>query len=152
MYLNIFIIFLSLYIYTSSPIRFSNKSIIYNINYNKLFNTIIYIIIIIELIHLLEFEVFNIYILIVTIFLSYIIIDIIKQPPIIDNGSFNTPPKYISKSYIPYITILITLVYKIVTTNNYNYLFLIILYSILFYTIINYTACKYGLPISWNRL
>ena len=152
MYLNIFIIFLSLYIYTSSPIRFSNKSIIYNINYNKLFNTIIYIIIIIELIHLLEFEVFNIYILIVTIFLSYIIIDIIKQPPIIDDGSFNPPPKYISKSYIPYITILITLVYKIVTTNNYNYLFLIILYSILFYTIINYTACKYGLPISWNRL
>jgi len=152
MYLNILIILLSFYIYTTSPIRFSNKHIIYNINYNKLYNTIIYFIIIIELIHLLEFQFFNLYILIVPTFLSYIIIDIIKQPHTIDDGSFNTPPNYISKSYIPYILILITLVYKIVTTKNYNYLFLIILYLILFHTIINYSACKYELPISWNRL
>jgi len=152
MYLNIFIILLSFYIYTSSPIRFSNKHILYNINYNKLYNTIIYFIIIIELIHLLEFQFFNLYILIVPAFLSYIIIDIIKQTHTIDDGSFNPPPNYISKSYVPYIVILITLVYKIVTTKNYNYLFLIIIYLILFYTIINYSACKYELPISWNRL
>ena len=100
----------------------------------------------------LEYEFFNLYILIVPVFLAYIIIDIIKQPHTINDGSFNPPPKYISKSYIPYIIILIILVYKIVSTKNYNYLVITILYLILFYTIINYSACKYELPISWNRL
>ena len=152
MYLNLIIILLSLYIYTTSPIRFSNKHILYTINYNKLYNTIIYFIIIIELLYLLEYEFFNLYILIIPTFLFYIILDIIKQPPIIDDDSFNPPSNYISKSYIPYLVILIALLYKTFITKNYYYLVLIITYIILFYKIFNYSACKYELPISWNRL
>lgn len=152
MYINIFIILLTFIIYTTSPIRFSNKPILYNINYNKIYNTIVYIIIIIELIHLLEYPAFNLYILIIPAFLSYIILDIIKQPPTIDDGSFNIPPKYISKSYILYIIILITLTYKIATTKNYYYSILIIIYIILFILQFNYSPCKYDLPITWNRL
>lgn len=152
MYINIFIILLTFIIYTTSPIRFSNKHILYNINYNKIYNTIVYIIIIIELIHLLEYPAFNLYILIIPAFLSYIILDIIKQPPTIDDGSFNIPPKYISKSYILYIIILITLTYKIATTKNYYYSILIIIYIILLLLQFNYSACKYDLPITWNRL
>ena len=152
MYLNILIILLSLYIYTTTPIRFSNKHILYNINYNKLYNSIIYFIIIIELIHLLEYERFNLYILIITAFLSYIILDIIKQPSTIDDGSFNPPPKYISTSYIPYLILLIALINKIVITKNYYYLVLIIIYTLLLFRLFNYSACKYDLPITWNRL
>ena len=152
MYINIIIILLTFLIYSTSPIRFSNKPVLYTINYNKLYNTIVYIIIIIELLYLLEYKFFNLYILVIPAFLSYIILDIIKQPHTIDDGSFNPPPKYISKSYILYIIILIALTYKIATTKNYYYSILIIIYIILLVLQFNYSACKYDLPITWNRL
>jgi hypothetical protein len=152
MYLNFFIILISLIIFTQSPIRFSNKNVIYKYNYNTLYTILIYTILIIELLLLLEYPLFTIYLLIIPASLLYIIIDMIKTQPIKNSKSFNPPPKYLSKSYIIYLFIIALLVYKYINTQNKLNIILIVIHILLCIQIIKFSSCKYELPISWNSI
>ena len=153
MYLNIIIILLILTIYLISPIKFSGKNIIYTLNYNTtlfyIFNTII----IIELLQLYSKVILFKYWIIIPYLLCYIILDILNPSIEINDGSLNIPPKYVSKSIIPYIILIILLVYNIML-NNYNYLgFINIILIVILLTLqLKYKSCYYELPNSWNRL
>ena len=93
------------------------------------------------------------YWIILPFLLAYSILDIINQPIVIDDGSLNIPPKYLSKTYILHIILLGLLIYKFVIS-KYNYLGVIniILILILLILQIYYRSCTYELPNSWNRL
>jgi len=153
MYLNIIIILLILTIYLISPIKFSGKNIIYTLNYNTtlfyIFNTII----IIELLQLYSKVILFKYWIIIPYLLCYIILDILNPSIEINDGSLNIPPKYVSKSIIPYIILIILLVYNIML-NNYNYFgFINIILIVILLTLqLKYKSCYYELPNSWNRL
>jgi len=153
MYLNILIILLILITYLISPIKFSGKKIIYTLNYNTTLFYLFNIIILIELFQLYSKVVLFKYWIIIPSLLCYIILDIMNQPIEIDNGELNIPPKYLSKSIITHILLIIVLGYNIVLS-NYNYLGIIniILIFILLILQFKYKSCYYELPNSWNRL
>lgn len=153
MYLNIIIIILILIIYLISPIKFSGKKIIYTINYNTTLFYLFNIIILIELLQLYSKILLFKYWIIIPFMLCYIILDIMKPQIEIDNGKLNIPPKYVFKSIIPHIILIILLVYNFILS-NYNYLGLINIILIVMLSILQfkYRSCNYKLPNSWNRL
>ena len=151
---NILIILLFIILFLQTPIRFSGKKIVYKLNYNLLTKYLLYIIIAIELyqLHLSNLKIYSNYLVILPAIICYIIIDIIHREPIIDDGSFNPPPKYVSKSNILYIILLILLIYKWVKGTNkiiesINILLLIIIYSLHH----KFSPCKYNLPETWYK-
>lgn len=153
MYLNILIILLILIIYLISPIKFSGKKIIYTLNYNTTLFYLFNIIILIELSQLYYKVLLFKYWIIIPFLLCYIILDIMNQHIVIDDGKLNIPPKYLSKTFIIHILLIILLGYNFMLT-NYNYLgsINIILILILLILQIKYKSCYYELPNSWNRL
>jgi hypothetical protein len=155
MILNLLIILLFIILFLKFPIRFSGKTIIYKLNYNLMSKYLLYIIIAIELyqLHLSNLKMYSNYLVIVPAIICYIIIDIIHREHIIDDGSFNPPPKYVSKSNILYVILLIILIFNLVKQNNkivasVNIVILIIIYIIHR----KFTPCKYNLPLSWSKL
>ena len=153
MYLDVLIILLILIIYLISPIKFSGKKIIYTLNYNTTLFYLFNIIILIELFQLYTKVTIFKYWIIIPYLIIYAILDIIKQPIVINDGLLNIPPKYLSKTYILHIIVIALLIYKFVLS-NYNYLgsINIILILILLILQLYYKSCSYELPNSWNRL
>jgi hypothetical protein len=152
---NILIILLFIILFFKYPIRFSGKNIIYKLNYNLLSKYILYIILAIELyqLHISNLKQYSNYLIIVPAIICYIIIDIIHSKPIIDDGSLNPPPTYLSKSNILYVILLILLIYKLLKETNkiiasINIIILIIIYSIYY----KFSPCKYDLPNSWYKI
>ena len=153
MYLNIIIIILILLTYLISPIKFSGKKFIYTLNYNTTLFYLFNIIVLIELLQLYSKVILFKYWIIIPYLLCYIILDILNPSIEINDGSLNIPPKYVSKSIIPYIILIILLVYNIML-NNYNYFgFINIILIVILLTLqLKYKSCYYELPNSWNRL
>ena len=153
MYIDILIILLILIIYLISPIKYSGKKVIYTLNYNTTLFYLFNILILIELFQLYTKVTLFKYWIIIPCLITYSILDIINQSIVIDDGSLNIPPKYLSRTYILHIIVLILLIYKLVIS-NYNYLgyINIILILLLFILQIYYKSCIYELPNSWNRL
>jgi len=153
MILNLLTILLFIILFLKCPIRFSGKKIIYKLNYNLLSKYILFLIIAIELyqLHISTLNKYSNYLVILPIIIFYIIIDIIHKPPVIDDGSFNPPPKYLSKSNLLYIIALIILILNWLKQNNkilgsLNLILLIVIYT----THIKFASCKYNLPSTWS--
>lgn len=153
MILNLLIILLFIIIFLKLPIRFSDKKILYKLNYNLLSKYVLFLIIAIELyqLHISTLKKYSKYLVILPAIIFYIIIDIIHKPPVIDDGSFNPPPKYISKSNLLYIIALIVLIFNWVKQNNKIVASLnIILLIVIYMTHTKFAPCKYNLPKSWS--
>jgi hypothetical protein len=153
MILNLLTILLVIIIFLKLPIRFSEKKIIYKLNYNLLSKYVLFIIIAIELyqLHISSLKKYSNYLVILPAIICYIIIDIIHKPPVIDDGSFNPPPKYSSKSNLLYIIALIILIFNWLKQNNkivasLNIILLIVIYMVH----AKFAPCKYNLPKSWS--
>ena len=153
MYINFLIIILLINIYRINPIRYSNRCIGYKLTYNKLMLYILYVTIIVELlqIHLYYLSSISTYLILIPAFIFYIIIDILDDEPVIDDGSFIPPPKHLSTSIFNYL-IIVLLIYNIIKSKNkYIASINIIIIIVLFYQRNNYAACKYDLPITWSK-
>ena len=139
MFLIILINILSILLFYKSPIRFSSKKI-YKLSINKLYIYLIYILIVIH-----SYSLYKIisYKALIQLIISIFILNIIEKKNVIDDGSFNPPPNYISRNTILYLIMLMLLLYK----SSY-YIFGI--YLFLFVQHYSYTTCIYNLPPSWN--
>jgi hypothetical protein len=152
---NILIILLFIILFLKFPIRFSGKNIIYKLNYNLISKYLIFIIIAIDLyqLHINNLKKYSKYLIIVPSIIFYIIIDIIHSKPIIDDGSLNPPPKYLSKSNILYIILLGILIYNLFKETNKLIASLNIIVLLIIYIIHRkFSPCKYELPPSWSKL
>ena len=116
---------------------------------------LVFLIIAIELyqLHIGAFKIYSKYLVIVPAIICYIIIDIISGQPVIDDGSFNPPPKYISKSNLLYIILLGILIFNCLKQPNKIIASLNIVVLIIIYVIHRkFSPCKYDLPSSWSKL
>jgi hypothetical protein len=155
MILNLLIILLFIILFLKFPIRFSGKTILYKLNYNLMSKYLVFLIIAIELyqLHISTFKKYSKYLVIVPAIICYIIIDIISGQPVIDDGSFNPPPKYISKSNLLYIILLGILIFNCIKQPNKIIASLNIVVLIIIYIIhLKFAPCKYNLPSSWSKL
>jgi len=169
----VIITLLSTYTYIQNPIRFSSRYLLnygsIKFNYSNLFNSLKYIIIILNLLlgYLLSisspiFLSFK-YWFVLLILLNFIVIYEMKSEPVIDDGSFNLAPNYVNTKKKYHIIILLLLVYHLVTdasvlkSLNMKMLVLwlmivvnIIINSVLLIKKQNYSTCYYKLPVSWT--
>ena len=153
MILNLLTILLFIFVFFKIPIRFSEKTIIYKLNYNVLSKYLVLLIIAIELyqLHISTLKKYSNYLVILPIIIFYIIIDIIHRPPVIDDDSFNPPPKYISKSNLLYIIVLIVLIFNwLKQTNKIIASLNIILLIVIYMCHTKFAPCKYDLPSTWS--
>jgi hypothetical protein len=153
MILNLLIILLFIIVFFKLPIRFSEKKIIYKLNYNLMSKYLILLIIAIELyqLHISTLKKYSKYLVIVPAIILYIIIDIISGQPVIDDGTFNPPPKYISKSNLLYIILLGILIFNWIKQPNKIIASLNIIVLIIIYIIHRkFAPCKYNLPSTWS--
>ena len=150
MILNLLTILLFIVVFFKIPIRFSEKKIIYKLNYNLLSKYLLFILIAIELyqLHISTLKKYSNYLVILPAIIFYIIIDIIHKPPVIDDGSFNPPPKYSSQSNLVALIILIFNFLK--QTNKIIASLNIILLIVIYMAHTKFAPCKYGLPKSWS--
>jgi hypothetical protein len=160
-----FIIFiLSFRLYKHSKIRFSYSKhsiyyyifmtvLLFNISYCHLLTTF----------YPLHPNLTNYWYYLLIIF-GILAINIIYHKPIINDNTFNPPPKFIKKSYkYTYITILTLILFNI-TTEYFKFKFFntihkflyfsffinFIIFSYLFYHHKHFNSCKYNLPYTWN--
>ena len=155
MILNLLIILLFIFVFFKIQIRFREKKIIYKLNYNLLSKYLLFLIIAIELyqLHTRSFKKYSNYLVIVPAIICYIIIDIISGQPVIDDGSFNPPPKYVSKSNLLYILLLGILIFNWIKQPNRILASLnIVVLIIIFIIQQKFSPCKYNLPSSWSKI
>ena len=153
MYINFLIIILLINIYRINPIRYSNRCIGYKLNYNKIMLYILYITIIVELlqIHLYYISSISTYLILIPAFIFYIIIDILNDEPVIDDGTFIPPPKHVSKSSFNYLIIVLLIYNFIKSKNKYLTSINLIIIIVLFYQRNKYSTVKYDLPVTWSK-
>ena len=153
MYINFLIIILLINKYRINPIRYSNRCIGYKLNYNKIMLYILYITIIVELlqIHLYYISSISTYLILIPAFIFYIIIDILNDEPVIDDGTFIPPPKHVSKSSFNYLIIVLLIYNFIKSKNKYLTSINLIIIIVLFYQRNKYSTVKYDLPVTWSK-